>query len=134
MVTSRNNFALAIRSAAPEAAIAGMRAAGTLALRALWRSRKAIRREAVSCKSTLAIFETAGVRARRLAMPPFARPIASARESRALSTSSGGSVEGAKGLGRVDPVFMGRIDVVHPKRLDNMSYRGLTVHGAASGR
>src|SRR5277367_1597743 len=101
IVTRRNNCACAIRSAAPEATIPGMRAAGTAELRPLWRSRNAISREGVSCERTFAVFETAGVRARWLAMlrrsPPFARPIASASASRALSMSSGGLVDGGKG-------------------------------------
>ena len=104
MVIRRNTCARAIRSAAPEAAIPGMRAAGTSELRPLWRSRKAISRAAVSCERTFAVFETAGVRARWLAMlrrsPPFARTIASASVSSALSMSSGGSVEGRRGRAR----------------------------------
>ncbi len=103
MVTRPNNCARAIRSATPDAAIPGIRAIGTPESRPLWRSRKAISREAVSCERTFAVFETAGVRARWLAMlrrpSPFARMIASASASSALSTSSGGSVGGAKGKG-----------------------------------
>ena len=69
--------------------------------RPLWRSRKVISREAVSCERTFAVFEKAGVRARWPAIfrrsPSFARAITSASASTALSRSSGGSVGGAKG-------------------------------------
>ena len=66
MVMRRNNCACAIRSAAPEAAIAGMKAAGTPELRPLWRSRKAISREAVSLAKDLCGFRN-GRRAREIA-------------------------------------------------------------------
>ena len=110
MVTRRNNCARAIRSATPDAAIPGIKAAGAPESRPLWRSRKAISREAVNCERTFAVFDTAGVRARWPAMlrrsPSFARVIASASASSALSMSSGGSSRRGEGVGGVDPVFM----------------------------
>ena len=111
MVTRRNNCARAIRSAAPEAAIPGMRAAGTPESRAAMAFEEGDQPRGRQLRKDFCGFGN-GRRAREMAR--HAPPLSAVRPPDRVGERVEGLVDlvrrvGRRGerVGRVDPVFMG---------------------------